>query len=294
MEMHVTFKLLFTLQFFSSRVAEVEDLKEETHRMLVTGGYRTWLRNSFALISQILKIDDLVSLCDLFGPFLAVAALSDWALALDTDSEGRSRKAVPSRSQAAELEVELDAPVPPADLPGSEARLACLAGSLLLLGIRILRLLLMSVSMGPLVMTVNSMIEDVARWLVVQLTLLIGYTSALYALADVPSVTTDEDPSTCELLTLRKNGAMMMFGGDGAIGVWFYFFGHMIENFLVGDADLDCMRFNSTHPTFSVLMMMSFQLLSAVMMVNMLIAMMAKTVRFLTAQTQPCLASPKD
>ena len=55
--------------------------------------------------------------------------------------------------------------------------MACLASSLLLLGIRILELLLMTGSMGPLVMTVNLMLEDVARWLVVELTLLIGYTS---------------------------------------------------------------------------------------------------------------------
>ena len=49
---------------------------------------------------------------------------------------------------------------------------------------------MMDPSIGPLILMVNDMIKDVTRWLVIQLVFLIGFTSALYALAGDPLMTT--------------------------------------------------------------------------------------------------------
>ena len=49
---------------------------------------------------------------------------------------------------------------------------------------------MMDPSIGPLILMVNDMIKDVARWLIIQVVFLIGFTSALYALAGDPVDTT--------------------------------------------------------------------------------------------------------
>ena len=104
----------------------------------------------------------------------------------------------------------------------------------------------------------------------------------MYALADDRGVPVDDgEPLSCEMLTL---------GSATAIDEWLYLFSHvrqsgshlllndlpltrlhvseqMVENFLMGDADLDCTRFYSKYPTTATAIMMSFQLLSSVLMV---------------------------
>ena len=49
---------------------------------------------------------------------------------------------------------------------------------------------MMDPTVGPLILMVNDMIKDVARWLIIQLIFLIGFTSALYAIAGDPLSTT--------------------------------------------------------------------------------------------------------
>ena len=118
----------------------------------------------------------------------------------------------------------------------------------------------------------NQMLVDVTDWIVVQLVLICGFTSALYALFANPwNSATGVHPDACELLTVGD-----LQGGRGAIGTWIYLFTIVVEHFLRQDASLECVRRYSAEldndlriATASIIMMI-FQLLSAILMVNML------------------------
>ena len=116
----------------------------------------------------------------------------------------------------------------------------------------------------------NDMLADVFSWLVVQLVLIFGFTSALYGLFGGPLVTaTGVFPDACEMLTVGD-----LQEDRGALGTYVYLFTIVVEHFLMQDASLDCMRKYSASmennlriATASALMMV-FQLLSAILMVR--------------------------
>jgi len=102
-----------------------------------------------------------------------------------------------------------------------------------------------------------------------QITLIVGFTSALYALAGNQYIsTTGIFPDSCELLQIGD------YQDDlGALGVWVKTFWLVVEHFLMQDSSLQCMRLYSQHSFTASLLMMLFQLISAILMINMLIAM---------------------
>ena len=82
-------------------------------------------------------------------------------------------------------------------------RTFCISWALLLLGFRMLRLGMMSANMGPLIVMLNSMLRDVSQWIFVQFFLLIGYTSAMFAIAGSPAVSaTGFFPDACGILQI--------------------------------------------------------------------------------------------
>ena len=92
--------------------------------------------------------------------------------------------------------------------------------------------------MGPLVLIVNTMIGDVGRWLVIQLILLLGFTSSLYALAGSWEVTpTGIFQDTCEVIAVADWQTE-----SGGFGVWVYTIVLLVEMFLNQEAHLQCMR----------------------------------------------------
>lgn len=243
-------------QFMSSKSAELTDLRELVDKMLDENehmGFLHGLKGIVALLFDVAKVDDLIELCDLFGPLLASLALIDEAVELTVRSE----------HEMAALQTG----------DPRHVRVGCLATSLLLLGWRTQRLVMVSPSMGPLVLAVNAMILDCARWLVLQFAFLVGFTSALYALNGAASVSaTGVYPDACELLQVGDYQ-----GDNGGFFVWTRILVLMVENFLKQEADLECMRRYSVYMEPALGLMLLFQLLSAVLMINMLIAMMAKT-----------------
>ena len=71
----------------------------------------------------------------------------------------------------------------------------------MLLGWRIMRLLMINASMGPMVLMLNMMLFDVAVWLCVQIVFMFGVASAIYSLVGSPDVTsTGVHTDACELL----------------------------------------------------------------------------------------------
>ena len=243
-------------QFMSSKAAELSDLAELVDKMRDPNEHMSFLhglKGVVALLFDVARIEDLIELCDLLGPLLAAFALVDEAIELTFRDE----------SEIAALQTG----------DQRHLRVGCLATGLLLLGWRTQRLVMVSPSMGPLVLAVNAMILDVARWLVLQFAFLVGFTSALYALNGATTVSaTGVYPDACELLQVSD------YQGDrGGFFVWTRILVLMVENFLKQEADLECMRRYSVYMEPAMGLMVLFQLLSAVLMINMLIAMMAKT-----------------
>ena len=253
-------------RFLSSKWAEIVDIREEVVRMTRHGfsldSVTSGVTMIASLVAMIFNIDQLVDVCDLFGPLLALIVLADWSVKLEDDG-GTS---VPMR--------------------------AMLAYALLLYGWRLLRVMMIQGSMGPLVLTVNSMLFDVGRWLLVQLILVAGYTAALYALFGRPD--TDGpftrragwDDHACETVKLGNNQILDDYPTPvGPLGTLSLTFWVVIELFLSQQANMECMRQYSAFPVSASVLLMSFQAISAIMMINMLIAMMAKTFERITQES---------
>ena len=205
---------------------------------------------------EFLHIDDMVDLFDLFGPLLASISLLNTWTEVQKDTYDR------------------------ADAYGDT-----MAVALVLLGFRLLRPVTMMPTLGPLVLMVNKMVGDVTQWALVQVVFLLGFASGIYALAGDPetalregNVTADDE---CELLTIGLNqlGAgegIASTSSRGAADTWLAGFRQLLESMLKQDSELACLRQNSSS-WFTAPMIMFFQLFSAILMINMLIAMMAKT-----------------
>ena len=242
------------IQYKSQVLAEFMDNLRKT-RYWSYDGLVKLLGYTLNFFPEFLHIDDMVDLFDLFGPLLAsISLLNTW------------------------IEVG-DGSYDAANAYGDT-----MAVALVLLGFRLLRPVTMMPSLGPLVLMVNKMVGDVTQWALVQVVFLLGFTSGIYALAGDPltaingTVSADDE---CELLTIGLN---QLDGGDaiastssrGAAHTWLAGFRQLLEAMLKQDSELACLRQNSSS-WFTAPMIMLFQLFSAILMINMLIAMMAKT-----------------
>ena len=144
-----------------------------------------------------------------------------------------------------------------------------LAGALCLLWLRMLKMCVLHSRFGPLVLMVFKMIRDVLYWLVLLFILLLSFSTALYALFAGNDAALGAQPdfyaepeADCDL--------------DYAFSRLDRTFLLLMQGALNGDAYLDCAR-ASSHPRAAVILLATFQISTSLLLVNMLIAMMAKT-----------------
>tara|TARA_B110001452_G_scaffold169606_1_gene141855 strand:+ start:216 stop:4025 length:3810 start_codon:yes stop_codon:yes gene_type:complete len=269
-------------QFLWSKYAEIVDLKEVILGVYYTGNPLEAAGNALTLVVDIFTLDSLIEVCDLFGPTLAFIALIDETRSLgeyDSGDDPLLQKGQGGFSTRRERRQYAAATMQEGDDGTWEdvldtTRVMCYAGGLLLLAWRMLRpMMMVSATLGTLIHVIDSMLIDVFRWIVIQTTLICGYTSALYALVGDPaSTSTGIFPEACEMLSMSDKMTR-----QGGFRVWLNIFELLIENFLMQEANLSCMRLYAAYPVVTWWLMVTFQLLSAVLMINMLIAMMAKT-----------------
>ena len=144
-----------------------------------------------------------------------------------------------------------------------------LSGALCLLWLRMLKMTVLHSRFGPLVLMVFKMVRDVLHWLVLLLLLLLSFSTALYALFAGNDAALGAQPdfyaqpeADCDL--------------DYAFSRLDRTFLLLMQGALNGDAYLECAR-ASSHPRAAVMLLATFQISTSLLLVNMLIAMMAKT-----------------
>ena len=192
---------------------------------------------------------DVLEFCDLYGPLFACASLLNFILTNDDM------------------------------LP------QFLSVALLLLGVRLLRVVTMMPTLGPLILMIDKMFYDVFTWLIVQSTFMIGFASAFYALAGDPDTFHQEGrdfnhldhDDLCDLIRLSDHQSLDEDIFIGSVKAWGKGFLMLIESMLLQEAPLACMREHSANAAVAEFLLMMFQLFTAILMLNMLIAMMAKT-----------------
>ena len=121
-----------------------------------------------------------------------------------------------------------------------------------------------------------------------QVVFLLGFTSGIYALAGDPVTAIKEGDlipvEECELLTIGLNQLPVQRVGEEAVSstsrsnalrTWYAGFRQLLESQLKQDSELACLR-KSSESWVTWWMIVFFQL-TAILMINMLIAMMAKT-----------------
>jgi ankyrin repeat protein len=214
----------------------------------------------------LVQFDDFIDVLDLFGPFFAIIALAEQLYYYDPTRRDQQRPTM-GEEQHADL-------------------MLAYALALLMLGWRIIRLLNIRPSLGPLVLSVQGMLNDVCKWMVLQLTMIIGFTSAMYALtgSTLEGVYPED---ACPMLTFTENVYHVKDDVITPLVIWGQIFLKFVESFLMQEASVQCKWLYSPYPEVAVPIMMLFQLTSAVLMVNMLIAMMSKTFDAVDADSTP-------
>ena len=166
---------------------------------------------------------------------------------------------------------------------GSEGAAAPLhAVAVLLLWLRQLRLLALSPSLGPLVYMGFKMVGDVAKWLILVTAILLAYASSFTALLrGIPAFDPAIEGGTCAELHARFScdavdelakcaeaiGKLGRFGGSLRL---------LFEESLNGDHFFDCQEL-VPNGTLLLVLAYSEMVVVVILMVNMLIALMAKT-----------------
>ena len=131
------------------------------------------------------------------------------------------------------------------------------------------------------------MINDVSQWFLVQIVFLVGFASGMYALfGDLTTAYIDAFPhanwtteydESCEMLVIGQYQTDdANYDYLGALATWAASLVLLVEASLNQGAPLSCLRNFSSAPWAASPLILLFQLFSAVLMLNMLIAMMAK------------------
>ena len=130
--------------------------------------------------------------------------------------------------------------------------------------LRLMRVMLVSSTFGPFVLMTLSMVADVSKWLVLFVFVLLGFASAVFALfsgAAPSDFESDLDHSCIE--------------PDDDLSSWLNAVMLLWEGALEGEAYLECVR-GSSRPKAGAALMYAFQVVVALLLVNMLIAMSAR------------------
>ena len=157
---------------------------------------------------------------------------------------------------------ELLAAGAPLEVGGSARTL--LAFSLVLMWLRLANVLQIFAMTGPFVLMVFKMVRDVLVWLFLYSFVLLGFAAALVALySGAPPPGFVSEPGEC----IDPDSDFGAFG-SALMLLW--------EGGLTGEAYFECVRMSSA-PNSGAVLMYIFQILVGLLLVNMLIAMMAKT-----------------
>ena len=132
---------------------------------------------------------------------------------------------------------------------------------------RLLRPLQITEKFGASVLMMLRMGSDIVEFLVLFLVLLLAFCSGLYALYKDPDGNADAE-------LLAKMAPCPNW--DEAFDTWFTTFLTLMEAMLAQDGDTQCFRATS-QPQIGTMIIYTFMLVAVLMLVNMLIAMMAKT-----------------
>ena len=141
---------------------------------------------------------------------------------------------------------------------------------------RMLRLLSMSETMGPLILMFLQMFNDIFQWIVLTIIILFSTTSALYVLHALGA------PKTFLFIGCSPEGTPFTRFGNA--------FKKMIEGSLVGDPYFECMAHHNESVDYWVawVVAVGFQIVVGLLLVNMLIAKMAKVCPH-PLNRKPCL-----
>lgn len=237
-------------QYILSKVEIISEFGEIVSKTRLTScnGVFQLVSATTDMLYEMSRIE-VLEFCDLFGPLLACASLLNSLLS------------------------------------SSDTLPQTLSFALLLLGVRLLRVATMMPTLGPLILMINKMFYDVYTWLIVQATFMLGFASAFYALAGNPDTAVRpgssengaNDDDVCGLLMISEHQDLdnnVFIGSLKAFGKTLLM---LAESMLLQEAPLACMRTYSSSPAAAELLLMLFQLFTAILMLNMLIAMMAKT-----------------
>jgi len=150
------------------------------------------------------------------------------------------------------------------------AAVELLSVSVLMLGFRLMRVLTLHPSFGPLIMAVNSMSRDIAQWVSIVSFIIVAFAGAFHILYG----DSFKDP-----LRTTPDGC---FAVDSEFDEFPNALTVMIEMMLNADGQYDCFRY-SAHPNLGVLYSYLMVLMTSIVLVNMLVALITKTYDEITA-----------
>ena len=150
--------------------------------------------------------------------------------------------------------------------------------ALFLYWLRSLRLIAQLPSIGPLVLMVTKMTRDVAQWATLLLMILSAFVSALHTLYQTPGPNwmAAQEASSPTSATLSQTLDHDCIDFDEDFQSWDRAFFLLLEGTLTNENWLECARLSS-HAILGSALMYGCQAMVAVLLFNMLIAMMAKT-----------------
>jgi len=222
----------------------------EIRQMVVTAGTTVWTRASAYLTDRFNRID-------LPAILFSLAALVS-AIVLDGGS--------PECGKPADNPLSLDLEgCPPPSYETSTLR----ASAALFLWLRVLRILLVVPWLGPYILMVFRMVQDVLKFLAILFVAVLSFTAAFFNLYEpapaVRSTPTNGWPSlgsepTCIAYMDAFSSALVF----------------LLQASVTGDNLFECVR-DSTHPIGGWALAFLYYAFLGLLMLNMLIAMMAKT-----------------
>jgi len=143
-----------------------------------------------------------------------------------------------------------------------------LSTAVLIKGMLLCRLLRLHQTYGPLLLMLQRMVNDMVMWVFMTAIVVISFTSAFHTLYS--------DTYDYRAAALNRGDEVCENNMDDLFEQWSQAFQIMIEVLLSADGQFDCLR-QSSNSSVAVVFMYFYVLITCVMLVNMLIALMAKT-----------------
>jgi len=222
----------------------------EIRQMVVTAGTTVWTRASAYLTDRFNRID-------LPAILFSLAALVS-ALVLDGGNPECGKPAdVP-------LSLNLQGCPPPSDVTSGLR-----ASAALFLCLRVLRILLVFSWLGPYILMVFRMVQDVLKFLAILFVAVLSFTAAFFNLYE-PAPAVRSTPTTGWPFLGSEPTCIAYMDAFSSALVF------LLQASVTGDNFFECVR-DSTHPIGGWVLAFLFYSGLGLLMLNMLIAMMAKT-----------------